>query len=289
MLAISSQILDTHISNLIQIIITIIMKPPVYNPEWNEELQAIFKHDMREIWDKSIALQIWNQYHNQLELYIDLVSKKGASQKVLDVGCAQATLALKLAELGHQVVAADIRSDFIEYAQSRYTHGDIKFIAGNILEMDLEQEFDIIFANQIIEHLVYPHQLVEQLSKFLKNGGQLIVTTPNYFYIKNNLPSFNQLGNVKQYEQLQFTADADGHFFAYRGDELIEIFENQGLKYISLQYFESPLISGHMKVRYLHRYISYQILKLIDRFVLSIPRLKRILAHQQLIIGQKML
>lgn len=265
------------------------MKPPVYNPDWNEELQAIFKHDMQEIWDKSISLQVWNQYHNQLDFYIGLVSEKGSSQRVLDVGCAQATLALKLAETGHQVCAVDIRSDFIEYAQSRYTHGDIKFIVGNVLELDLEQEFDIIFANQIIEHLVYPNQLIARLSQLLKPGGHLIVTTPNYFYIKNNLPSFNQLGDVEQYAHLQFTADADGHFFAYRGDELIHIFENQGLKLVSLQYFESPIISGHIKIRYLHKYISYPILKLMDRFVLSIPGLKRILAHQQLVIGQKAL
>ncbi|MBD2187087.1 class I SAM-dependent methyltransferase [Pseudanabaena mucicola] len=263
------------------------MQPPVYNPNWDEETKALYVHDMREIWDNSIALQVWNQYHNQLDMYIDLVSQKGDKLKILDIGCAQATLALMLAEKGHEVLAVDIRSNFIDYAKSRYTHGNIDFIVGNALEMELKQDFDIVFANQIIEHLIYPNQLVERLVQFLKNGGHLIATTPNYFYIKNNLPSFSELGNVEDYEHLQFTADSDGHFFAYRNDELIKIFEEEGLKVTSSRYFESPLISGHMKLRYLHKYISYPILKLIDGFILRTPWLGRILAHQQLIIGQK--
>jgi 2-polyprenyl-3-methyl-5-hydroxy-6-metoxy-1,4-benzoquinol methylase len=263
------------------------MKAPVYNPAWQEEVQALFKHDLQEIWDRSIAPQIWNQYHNQLDTYIDLVSRKGTSQTILDVGCAQGTLALLLAERGHNVSAMDLRPEFIEYARSRYTEGNIEFIIGNVLELDLNQQFDIIFANQIIEHLVYPEQLIERLYNLLKLGGYLIVTTPNYFYLKNNLPSYSDLGDVKQYEHLQFTADGDGHFFAYRGDELIKIFKKANLKSISFRYFESPIISGHMKVRYLHKYIPYPILKLVDRAVLSIPKLNRYLTHQQLIIGQK--
>jgi 2-polyprenyl-3-methyl-5-hydroxy-6-metoxy-1,4-benzoquinol methylase len=263
------------------------MKPPVYNPTWDEEAQALFKHDLQEIWDKSISPQVWNQYHNQLDIYINFVSKKGTSQKVLDVGCAQATMALMLAEQGHEVSAIDIRPEFIEYARSRYTHGDINFIVGNVLDIAIDKQFDIIFANQIIEHLVYPDRLVKRLCSLLKSGGYLVITTPNYFYLKNSLPSYSDLGDVKQYEHLQFTADGDGHFFAYRGDELVQIFGDVNLKSISLDYFESPIISGHMKMRYLHRYIPSSILRLVDQSILSIPKINRYISHQQIISGQK--
>ncbi|MBK8742599.1 MAG: hypothetical protein IPM02_25300 [Betaproteobacteria bacterium] len=46
------------------------MKPPIYNADWPAEVQALYRHDMQEIWDPTIAPQIWNQYHNQLHIYM---------------------------------------------------------------------------------------------------------------------------------------------------------------------------------------------------------------------------
>ena len=42
------------------------MKPPRFDPSWPADVLALYRHDMQEIWDPSIAPQIWNQYHNQL-------------------------------------------------------------------------------------------------------------------------------------------------------------------------------------------------------------------------------
>ena len=76
--------------------------------------------------------------------------------EILDVGCAQGTLALLLAERGHRVTAVDLRADFLQYAQSRHTHGDVRFLQANALEEDIPGQYDLVFANQLIEHLVYP-------------------------------------------------------------------------------------------------------------------------------------
>src|SRR5262249_37547594 len=147
--------------------------------------------DVQEIWDNSLNRHIWNQYQNQLRIYLKLAGlpKLTGAKKILDVGCAQGTLALLLAERGHEVVAMDLRPHFLEYAQSRYTHGQIRFVAGNALELELDEQFDLVFANQIIEHLVHPERLVGSLKKVLKEGGKLVVTTPNWSYLRNNLPS----------------------------------------------------------------------------------------------------
>ncbi len=267
------------------------MKPPVYDPGWSEEVRALYRHDMQEIWDRTISRHVWNQYHNQLDLYLNIAGEAtfGKAKKILDVGCAQGTLALLLAECGHRVCAVDVRPQFLEYAQSRYVHGDIRFIEGNALELDLDERFDLIFANQIIEHLVYPKVLVHRLSRLLGSGGQLVATTPNWHYLVNmNLPSYKELGDPAQHEHRQFTADGDGHFFAYRPDELVEIFRDEGLVDVRFRYFETPFISGHLKIRYLHRLISIRLLRWLDRLVLEIPGVNRALAHQLLITGRKL-
>ncbi len=260
------------------------MKRPVLNSGWSEEILALYRHDMQEIWDPSIAPQVWNQYHNQLELYFSFAPDTPRLE-ILDAGCAQATLALLLAEAGHKVWALDLRQEFLDYAATRFEHGEVEFIRGNVLELELDKRFDLIFANQIIEHLVYPLDMILRLKGLLKPGGRLVVTTPNGRYLKNSLPAFNKLGDPAQWQDRQFTADGDGHFFAYTGDELFDLFSWAGLSDIELQFFETPWISGHMKIRHLHGYFAQDILKALDRCMLKIPVIGSRFAHQVMISG----
>lgn len=264
------------------------MKPPQYDPSWSEEIKALHRHDLQEIWDPTISRNVWNQYHNQLEVYIDLVEKRAREKRlsIMDVGCAQATLALLLAERGHEVYAVDIRSHFLDYARSRYTHGDISFVAGNIFDLSFDVHFDIIFANQIVEHIVYPQQLFEHLKSFISDGGSLVVTTPNQEYIANNLPSFLDIGDVSNYEEKQFTADADGHFFAYKASELCGAMVAAGFSRNAVTFFESPFISGHMKIRYLHKIVPVSLLQELDTLLLRMPKVGKILAHQLMVVGE---
>jgi 2-polyprenyl-3-methyl-5-hydroxy-6-metoxy-1,4-benzoquinol methylase len=260
------------------------MKPPVFSENWPDDVMALYHHDMQEIWDKSIAPHIFNQYQNQLDYYKRFM-ETGSELKVLDVGCAQGTLALQLAELGHDVTALDLRPQFLDYAKTRYEFGKIKFVEGNALEMAFSEKFDFIFANQIIEHLVYPSVLMDQLVPLLKVGGKLIVTTPNSDYLKIDLPTYTELGDPKEWEHMQFTADGDGHFYAYTEGELIDIFNNAGLTQVDADFFETPWISGHMKIRYLHSILPSRLLKIIDTACRNLPYFKKALSHQLCVTG----
>jgi 2-polyprenyl-3-methyl-5-hydroxy-6-metoxy-1,4-benzoquinol methylase len=259
------------------------MKAPVHNPAWPAEVQALYRHDMQEMWDRSIAPHMWNQYHNQLETYLALAGDKPID--ILDVGCAQATLALLLAERGHRVTAVDLRPDFLEYARSRHTHGDVRFLQANALEEDLPGEYDLVFANQIIEHLVFPQAFVARLRRNLRPGGRMVLTTPNAHYVRNRLPTFTQLGDPHQWAHLQHTADADGHFYAYTAQELVTVCRDAGLASVTHRFFESPFISGHMKLRYLHGAVPASLLRGLDRAALAVPGIAARLAHQLLVTG----
>jgi 2-polyprenyl-3-methyl-5-hydroxy-6-metoxy-1,4-benzoquinol methylase len=260
------------------------VKAPVFDPDWPDEVKALYRHDMEEIWNPELTPQVWNLYHSQLELYCTLAGEE--PKDILDVGCAQGTLALILAEHGHRVTAIDIRQSFLDYAQSRYSHGDIEFICGNALEIEVVKKFDVIFANQILEHLVYPAEFTSRLSRLLKLGGLLAMSTPNGHYLKNNLPSFTALGDPKQWEHRQFFADGDGHFFAYRMAELNSMFTAAGLTGVRTVWFESPWISGHLKFRYLQKLLPYGLLKALDRVLIRAPLIGKYLSHQLLTTGQ---
>lgn len=260
------------------------MIPPKFNPAWSDEQQVLYRHDMEQYWDRSLSVHEWNQYKNLLDTYIAIAQQRPA-QKILDVGCAQGTLALLLAEQGHKLTAVDIRQDFLDYAQARYQHGDIEFIQGNALELNFNQKFDLIFANQIIEHLVYPLEMVKTLGALLSDRGTLVVTTPNWAYAKNDLPCFAELGNPQDWEHMQFSADGDGHFFAYKEDELRDIFGQAGFADIASRTFETPFVSGHMKFRHAHKVVPYPILKALDRLVLRMPTIGKRMSHQLMVVA----
>lgn len=261
------------------------MKAPKFDPSWPPDVQAVYHHDMQELWDPNLCRNVWNLYHAQIEMYLRLAGREPL--RILDVGCAQGTLALKLAEAGHRVTAADIRPQFLEYARSRYTHGEVEFVEANVLEDTLHGEYDLVFANQILEHLVYPAALCRRLAELLAPGGRLVATTPNGDYVRNKLPSFAQLGDPRDWEHMQFSADGDGHFFAYLPAELRGIFVEAGLQQVSVRPFETPVISGHMKFRYLHRVLPYSVLRSTDSMVAARLPFARFLCHQLICQGRR--
>lgn len=262
------------------------MKPPVFDPRWPDEIKRLWEHDDREIWSPGVAPQVWIQYHNQLRVLRSLVPA-GSSRRVLDVGCAQGTLALLLAEEGHDVTAVDVRQGFLDYAASRYEKGAIRFVCGNVMEMPAPGRYDVVFCNQLVEHLVYPERLVERLVEWLEPGGLLVVTTPNGSYVKNSLPPFSSLGERTVHEHRQFTADGDGHFFAFRPAELRGLFSDRLFRRVEVRFFESPWVSGHMKIRFLQPWIGERRCLQLERAFLALPALRTLLGHQLMGLGLK--
>ncbi len=44
------------------------------------------------------------------------------------------------------------------------------------------QEFDIVVAKDILEHLINPKQLLEEINRVLKGDGYAVVSVPNHYY-----------------------------------------------------------------------------------------------------------
>ena len=261
------------------------MRRPVFDPNWPELVKALYAHDMQEMWDPSIAPHVYNMYHDELARYLRLAGLRPL--RILDVGCAQGTLALLLAEAGHQVVAVDLRPEFLDYARTRHEKGDVRFVSGNALELDLPGPFDLVFANQILEHLVHPVELVRGLVRLLAPGGRIVVTTPNERYFKSRLPSFRELGDPARYEDRQFFPDGDGHFFAYTAEELRDVFRQAGLADVFVFPYDTPWITGHVKIRHLHGRIPVPVLRALDRATLAVPGLRTALGFQLMAQGRK--
>lgn len=260
------------------------MRRPTPDPAWPPDVCELHRNDVREVWDRSVEPHSYHAYQAQLD-YLMSIARQYRPKTILDVGCAQGTLALLLAEQGYSVTAVDIRSQFLDYARSRWETGDVRFLSSNIFDGPPLGTFDLIFANQIIEHLLDPVAFLRTLRTYASPSGKIVITTPNQRYITNRLPSHRQLGDLEVHRDREFSARGEDHFFLYTARELERAFADAGLRLCRFGYFESPWISGHLKVRYLHRWESLlPLLRFADRMTLTLAGSR--LGHQMCAVGE---
>ena len=106
--------------------------------------------------------------------------------QILDLGCGNGSLSNAIAQQGYQVTGIEDSLTGVENAHKNFP--DCKFIHASVYDLPykhLDQEFDIIISAEVIEHLVYPRELIKAAHKLLKPQGSVIITTPYHGYIKN--------------------------------------------------------------------------------------------------------
>ena len=110
-----------------------------------------------------------------------------AGRRVLEIGCGLGGFAVWLSRQSQkpaEVVAADFSPVAVARArqlgeQTRAT--GIHWIVADIMALDeFQAGFDTVFSCETIEHVPDPPLAVRQLSRVLKPGGRLYLTTPNY-------------------------------------------------------------------------------------------------------------
>jgi 2-polyprenyl-3-methyl-5-hydroxy-6-metoxy-1,4-benzoquinol methylase len=116
---------------------------------------------------------------------------------VLDFGCGQGAFSQRLVDLGMIVDACDIDTDQLKAKVNRKIKLDLNE------EMPPDQfpdKYDIILAFEILEHLHNPWKYLSDCLALLKNGGIIVLSTPNIsnfisrlrFFMRGSLTAFEK-------------------------------------------------------------------------------------------------
>lgn len=106
--------------------------------------------------------------------------------RVLDLGCGNGSLSQQIAQQGYEVVGIEESESGVQLAAQAFPA--CQFIPASIYDLPydaLANSFDVVISAEVIEHLLFPRELLKAAKKCLKPGGQLIITTPYHGYWKN--------------------------------------------------------------------------------------------------------
>lgn len=163
-------------------------------------------------------------------------------KSVLDIGCSYGEF---LAHFGPGSVGVTITQDEVDYGKRNNL--DIRY--GNIEDPSfvLDLKFDVIFANNIFEHLYSPHQFLIDIKKYLKEDGVLILGVPC-------MPIITPLVHLKKFRG----ALAKAHINFFTKSTLVKTVERGGWIPQSTRgyHFTNPLIDHCLDPIYPHFYVA---------------------------------
>jgi SAM-dependent methyltransferase len=110
--------------------------------------------------------------------------------RVLEIGCGIGTLTHLLADAvgpSGKITATDLSPKSIETARDRLaTFRNIRFAAGDVLEIEIDGVFDVVVLPDVIEHIpIDGHpRLFQRIASWLAPGGFVLINYPNPLYLQ---------------------------------------------------------------------------------------------------------
>jgi SAM-dependent methyltransferase len=114
----------------------------------------------------------------------------GGSKQLLDVGCGTGAFTIGAARRGYQALGLSWDERNQKVAQQRASACKVSLARFEVQDLrhldqrpDLQNSFDIVVSCENIEHILNDRKLMVDMSRCLKSGGTLLLTTPNFEYI----------------------------------------------------------------------------------------------------------
>jgi 2-polyprenyl-3-methyl-5-hydroxy-6-metoxy-1,4-benzoquinol methylase len=172
----------------------------------------------------------------------------GGPRRALDVGCSSGYLARPLSAAGVEVTGLEL--DPVAADEARSSCAEV--LVGDVETIELPfpvGSFDVILCADVLEHLREPGAALERLRPLLRQGGRLVLTTPN---VANWAMRLSLLGGRWRYTDRGILDRTHVHFFTRK--TLVETVEAAGYRIVVLDHTAPvPVIGARGVERVAHR------------------------------------
>lgn len=155
------------------------------------------------------------------EEWLDQFEPFRKTNKILDIGCGYGFFLEVAKSKGWEVYGIEVSKEAAKDCEKK----GIKMFPGTIADANFAPEmFDLIISIEVIEHINTPNTFISKAIQFLRKGGAMYVTTPN----------FNSYLRFKLKENFD-VIDYPNHLCYFTSKTLRQSFEENGFKTISIK------------------------------------------------------
>jgi cyclopropane fatty-acyl-phospholipid synthase-like methyltransferase len=190
-----------------------------------------------------------------------------SSSRVIDLASGRGAWAKRLADAGYTVTATELHPEICRVP---------------CIEIDLNEpfskkfngEFDAVTSIEMLEHIENPRHILRESSKLLRDGGILVLSTPNASGVHSRV-KFLFTGKFAQFDEEQY--QSIGHITPISHWQLTKMLDESG--------FEIQMISFHNHYTAVPKTVGEVIKKLAT--VLVAPLMRGVAGGQAIIVVAK--
>ena len=182
------------------------------------------KEQMNKRFEMGKAYEIkilWDEIrHEELISAVLEMSTPHSGKNILDMGCGTGGMPHYIHDMNY-IIGTDISDVAIKQAKETFKDNPQKMFK----QMDAQnltfrnEEFDIVFAKEVIEHLPDVQKAIKEIYRVLKPGGLFVLTSPN----RGSLHL--QVNKILGYKDFKCSYD---HIKEYTYEETVKILEDAG-------------------------------------------------------------
>lgn len=186
----------------------------------------------------------------------DATNDSAPPKRVLDIGAHWLHQSLLWRDAGHSVVAADIPATLaLPHVQLLADRNDIRLVVydrldnGDALASLPDNSVDVVLFCEILEHITFnPMPLWGEVYRVLAPKGRIVVTTPNYYWIRGRAWDVNRLtrrrGGGLSVTEILHVPTYGPHWKEYSMREVIEYFQTISTDFsvVKTEYVPDPRV-----------------------------------------------
>jgi ubiquinone/menaquinone biosynthesis C-methylase UbiE len=109
-----------------------------------------------------------------------LLARVHAGERVLDVGCGEGRFTAELVRAGAHAVGVDVAQEPLRRARARHPELDLRLIDGDGAWELEDASFDVVWAGEVLEHVLDTAAWLSEARRVLRSGGSLLISTPGH-------------------------------------------------------------------------------------------------------------
>lgn len=174
---------------------------------------------------------------------------------ILDAGCGRAWVAERFCSVGVNVCSLDVAPKNVEEALSRYNYSNHCGIVSDLLNMPFpENFFDCIICSEVIEHIVEPKKLINELLRCVKIGGIILLSTP-----------YRERINYVLCIHCNRKTPINAHLHSFDENSLLDFFSDMNIKGIKFYLFGNKFLQ-YIRHHVILKFFPFLFWKYFDRF-----------------------